>query len=52
MKYEIDKQTVEALIAYLITKPYSEVAGGIKALSELKEIKDEKNTTSDTEVVA
>jgi len=40
MKYEISQETVEALIKYLASKPYVEVAQGIQALQNLKEIKE------------
>jgi len=40
--YEISEEIVKGLIAYLQTKPYSEVAAGIVTLSQLKEITNEK----------
>ncbi len=39
--YEISEEIVKSLILYLQTKPYSEVVGGMVALSQLKEITNE-----------
>lgn len=44
--YEISEEIVKGLIAYLQTKPYSEVAAGIAALSQLKEITTKKTEPS------
>ena len=41
--YKITKEIRDALIQYLSTRPYAEVAGGIQALQSLKEIKEENN---------
>lgn len=38
MKYEIDEQTVKALLQYLASRPYSEVFQGIQTLQSLKPI--------------
>ena len=45
--YEISEEIVKGLIAYLQTKPYSEVAAGIVALSQLKEITPSGDQTKD-----
>ncbi len=43
MKYEISEELVKNLLAYLATRPYSEVFQGIQALQSLKkvEVKEE-----------
>lgn len=40
--YEISEEIVRGMLAYLETKPYKEVAAGIAALLQLKEIRSEK----------
>lgn len=41
--FKISKEVRDALVQYLQTKPYVEVAGGIQALQTLEEIKEESN---------
>ena len=40
-KYEISEELIRALLAYLLERPYKEVAEGVAALQRLKEIKNE-----------
>lgn len=49
--YEISEKIVRGLIAYLQTKPYKEVAAGIVALSQLKEITNEKVKVKEKQTV-
>ncbi len=41
--YEISEEVLKALLAYLYDRPFKEVAQGIAALSQLKEIKRESD---------
>lgn len=45
MTYEISRELVEALLRYMVTRPYAEVADGIAALQSLKPIEGEKTST-------
>lgn len=38
--YKIDEKTVEALLNYLVQRPYYEVSEGIKALQSLEKISE------------
>jgi len=49
--YEISEEIVKGVIAYLQTKPYSEVQAGIVALSQLKEITNEKVKVKEKQTV-
>jgi len=42
---QIENDVVKALLDYLVTRPYQEVAGAIQVLSNLKdvEVKEENN---------
>ena len=40
-QFKISEQVLQGLMQYLATKPYSEVAQGIEALSRLEEIKED-----------
>ena len=45
-QFVIAENTVKSLLAYMQEKPFKEVAGGISALSQLKEIKLQEKVPS------
>jgi hypothetical protein len=41
-QYKINEEVLNAILVYLMTRPYQDVANGIKMLQSLEEIKEDK----------
>lgn len=42
-KFEITQEQIEALLKYLVSKPFAEVAQGVEMLTKLPEIQKDEN---------